>query len=452
MSASKNKNHFPNTQEIENLFPNLDELALISKTENSCIYHAEDSSNNREVAIKVFPKDLSSDEEYVTLFNKELEALKKIRNKSIAKIYDFGEVNGHLFITMEFVDGKPMHDSIDGDVIETITATQIMNNVCLGLDAAHTKNIIHRDISPHNILLDPETKPKIINFGFAKNLYTSDEDTWGKSGYTAPEAIEDPEKSDKRSDVYSTGIILKQMLTGAVAPEFTKNSAGNEIASKIPKALQSIIDRATSKSASSRYSSAGTMGLVLREAIEDIEDSEGGLKTATPAHLANSVELKTAAPANKNKLTKTNSKLATAPRIKAETSPVPQSSYAPYHPKPNTTKSSSALYAFLLVIILGGIPLLIYVSKNSSTATPPITSSDTNIPEPVISSSGNKENDKQNKNNKDNNNKPRRPSNNKNQDNSEVTVQKEDDSSDSNSGKTIYGTSSGVIAPFAPTK
>ncbi len=468
MSASEIQNNFPNNQEMEGLFPDLQKLTLISKGKVSCVYHANDTLNNRDVVIKVYPKDLSSDKEYLALFNDELNALKKIRNRSIAKIYDSGEVDGHLFTIMEFVNGRPMHDSIDGNIIETIIAAKIINNVCIGLDAAHTKNITHRNISPHNILLNSDAKPKLINFGFTKNLYSSDEDDWGKSGYTAPEAIHDPQKSDKRSDVYSVGIILKQMLTGTQASDFTKNTADNEVITNIPKELQRIIDKATAKSPSSRYSSAGTMGLVLMDAIENLEDAaESGLKTATPAHLAAGAQLKTATPANKNNASRVKAGSAvTTNRIKAETSTASQSSHSSYVAAPTTTKSSSALYAFLLILILGAIPLLIYVSKSSSSNTTNNTVSDFVAPPIIDKPYINTEEKPKTTNNTvsdfaappiidkpyvNTEEKPKTKSKKSKKSKSKTNpVEKNPPVNDSE--KTKYGTSSGVIAPFAPTK
>lgn len=334
-------------EDIARIFPQYQNFTILSQKEHSVVYKALEISPNREVALKISYIDPSKEDQYTTLLE-QTKNLTSINNTAVATVYDYGQAEDYFYISMEYIHGKPLHNSIYGVTIDTITATHIIQDICSGLEAAHSKGISHQELTPDNIIIGPDAKPRLINF--SNSQYSNNDNTLG---YTAPEIANNLSKVNKRSDIYSVGIILKQMLTGTVAPHFNTDVEGDEIIVEVPEELQTVINTATAQSPSNRYSSIATMALILRKLTEDLEDeSDSNLKTAVPAHLANkkthSVNLATrkSTPANINLNSKTN--------------------YSQFNTVNSSSKSTSILYVALLLVILGGATFFVSIGKNKS--------------------------------------------------------------------------------------
>ena len=205
----------PTLEELAPLFPNYSIDAFIAQGGMGAVYLATQTSLERQVAIKILPREFGADEEFRKSFAAEAKAMAKLNHPNLLGVYDFGEVDGMPFIVMEYVAGKPLHDSAYGLQIDPAEAARIVMETCLGLHHAHEHDILHRDVKPANILMDPiNAAPKLGDFGLAMATTENDDDglIFGTPGYAAPEVYEG--HPDARSDVYAAAVILYQLLTG----------------------------------------------------------------------------------------------------------------------------------------------------------------------------------------------------------------------------------------------
>ncbi|MBN2715821.1 MAG: protein kinase, partial [Deltaproteobacteria bacterium] len=194
------------------------------------VYEAEQTAMDRKVALKVLHPHLNDDELYVR-FQREAAASSKLEHPNIITVYDFGRTeNDSLYIAMEFIDGKSLDDEIkQNGAMAWDRACRIGTQICSALRNAHDKNIIHRDMKPENVMLckrgDETDFVKVLDFGIAKMLEDGEKDqqkaltktgmVFGTPQYMSPEQVRG-EKLDARSDIYSVGIILYEMLTGTI--------------------------------------------------------------------------------------------------------------------------------------------------------------------------------------------------------------------------------------------
>ena len=205
----------PTLEELAPLFPNYSIDAFIAQGGMGAVYLATQTSLERQVAIKILPREFGADPEFRKSFAAEAKAMAKLNHPNLLGVYDFGEVDGMPFIVMEYVAGKPLHDSAYGLQIDPAEAARIVMETCHGLHHAHDHGILHRDVKPANILLDPiNATPKLGDFGLAMATTDDNDDglIYGTPGYAAPEVYEG--NPDARSDVYAAAVILYQLLTG----------------------------------------------------------------------------------------------------------------------------------------------------------------------------------------------------------------------------------------------
>ena len=182
------------------------------------VYKARDNRLNRYVAIKVLKQEYSADTKFVTKFRAEAQSVAGLAHPNIVAVYDVGEENGLHYIVMELVEGITLKKYIEHkgklDIKESLG---ISIQIAQGLCAAHANHIIHRDIKPQNIIISREGKVKVMDFGIAKaassNTITSN--AMGSVHYISPEQARGG-FSDERSDIYSLGITMYEMLSGKV--------------------------------------------------------------------------------------------------------------------------------------------------------------------------------------------------------------------------------------------
>jgi len=271
MSDSEHQATFraPIIEEVEALFPAYDIHALIACGGMGAVYQATQRSLDRAVAIKILPREFSSDEVFRTGFESEAKAMAKLNHPNLIGVYDFGEAGGMLYIIMEYVAGKSLFHSAHGYAVEQAEALRIVIEVCHGLAHAHEHGILHRDIKPANILLDAQVRPKISDFGLARALereIQEGEQIFGTPGYTAPEVIEPPYAFDHRADIFSVGVMLHELLTGKL-PDTDPRPTSH--ISKCNPRLDAVIRKATHPDPNARYLSA----TVLATELEKINSS-----------------------------------------------------------------------------------------------------------------------------------------------------------------------------------
>ena len=183
------------------------------------VYLADDTKLKRQVAIKFLPEHLTKDKENVERFEREAEAAAALNHPNIITIFDVIETDGQICIIMEYVNGDSLRTKIDKGISDIDEILNITNQICEGLSEAHKADIVHRDIKPENILIDSHNRVKILDFGLAKlkgvSKLTKETSTLGTIHYMSPEQLQGKEV-DHRSDIWSLGVVLYELLTGEV--------------------------------------------------------------------------------------------------------------------------------------------------------------------------------------------------------------------------------------------
>jgi serine/threonine protein kinase/predicted Zn-dependent protease len=238
------------------------------------IYLAEDVRLNRQVALKFIPQYMASNALARARFTREAQAAAALKHPNIVTIYEVSEYLGQPFIAMEYCEGKPLQDVIQDHRLTFDDVIGLAIQICEGLQEAHEAGIIHRDIKPSNIMLDKRGRPKILDFGLAavegEERLTASGSTFGTLEYMSPEQAEG-KKLDARSDLFSFGVVLYEMLTGK--RPFTGESKKAVIKSilldtpkplaasgrEIPEQFQHIVDQALDKNVDRRYQTAAEM-------------------------------------------------------------------------------------------------------------------------------------------------------------------------------------------------
>ena len=207
----------------------------------------------------------------------------RLNHPNLIAVYDFGDIDGMLFIIMELVSGKSLFHSAHGVAIEQKEAARIVAGICRGLAHAHQAHILHRDIKPANILLTLEAQPKIGDFGLARpvgHTQGKDEIIFGTPGYSAPEVLNHPEAVGERTDLYAVGIILFELLTGKLPGEtWTPPSTFGSV----DPAFDAIVRRATHPSPELRYADANELGDELEVLAKKLEGTVLRRTTVAPA-------------------------------------------------------------------------------------------------------------------------------------------------------------------------
>jgi Protein kinase domain len=180
------------------------------------VYRAEDLKLNHPVALKFLPVRFSQDAVALARFHREVRVARQIAHPNVCRVYDIGEVDGHHFITMEYIDGEDLASLLRRiGHLPAMKATEIARQVCAGLAAAHDLGVLHRDLKPANVMLDGRGKARLTDFGLAglsSELHDREKHA-GTPAYMAPEQIAGQEATI-RSDIYSLGLVLYEIYTG----------------------------------------------------------------------------------------------------------------------------------------------------------------------------------------------------------------------------------------------
>lgn len=287
----------PTTEELQQLLPAYDVLSFIAKGGMGAVYKAHQKSLERNVAIKILPREFGEDHGFRRRFEDEAKAMAKLNHPNLISVYDFGEVDHMLYIVMEFVDGKSFHESFHGRAIAEKEVAHLVAGICEGLAHAHEAGILHRDIKPANILLDSKNRPKIGDFGLARLTEETEGEgiIYGTPDYIAPEVIKNPGAVDTRSDVFSTGVILYELLTGKL-PE-KRYIPASQIEDVDPR-FDKIVRRATHPSPMLRFANGEAMASDLKTLQDALDNQVTGIVTAPPAGMATPVTGTTQPPAH----------------------------------------------------------------------------------------------------------------------------------------------------------
>lgn len=247
------------------------------------VYKAKCRLLNRFVAIKVLRPEFTEDEEFVKKFRREAQSAASLSHPNIVGIYDVGTQDTNYYIVMEYIKGQTLKELIKSKGTLGIEyATNIAIQICYALDHAHKNNIVHRDIKSHNILIREDNSVKVTDFGIARavssSTITNTGNVIGSVHYFSPEQARGG-YTDAKSDIYSLGVVMYEMLTGrlpfegespiAVALKHIQEEpeAPSKINPRIPKAIEAIILKCMEKEVSKRYNSAAEIINDLRQSL-----------------------------------------------------------------------------------------------------------------------------------------------------------------------------------------
>ena len=340
------------------------------------VYLAYDTILDRKVAIKVLRGDLSNDEKFVRRFQREALSASSLSHPSVVEIYDVGEDNGTFYIVMEYVEGKTLKQLIKKRGSLTLSESiDIMLQVTDGISHAHDSYIIHRDLKPQNIMIKDDGMIKIMDFGIAMALnstqLTQTNSVMGSVHYLPPE-----QASGKgctiRSDIYSMGIVFYELLTGNLpfkgenAVEIALKQMRDPIPSirkknsSIPQSVENVILKATAKNPKNRYSDAKEMHADLLTVLNEDRMSESRLTFKYPEH--ETEELKPTKKVVKEEI-RVKAKEEKEPTEEVIAKPVDNEEYFDEDEGHKSSKVLITLIVILAVLLIGGLSAFMILGR-----------------------------------------------------------------------------------------
>jgi eukaryotic-like serine/threonine-protein kinase len=270
----------------------------------STVYLARDTTLDRPVAVKVMHREMSEQADQLERFRQEARAVAKLSHPNVVAVIDAGEDGGYPYIVFEYVEGETLKARINRvGALDTQEALAYAIEIGRGLTVAHARNMVHRDIKPQNVLIDAEGRAKLTDFGISRQLeqdgMTATGRVLGTTDYVAPEQAMG-RGADKRSDIYSLGVVLYEMLTGEVPFEADSQVgvAMKHVNEELPdvQALRPelsaasalVVERATAKDPTKRYEDIGEMIDDLSTALE-VEAARAGSTTGEATSVLDAV-------------------------------------------------------------------------------------------------------------------------------------------------------------------
>ncbi len=249
------------------------------------VYLAHDPRFDRQVALKVLPRQFLHDYTFLERFNREARTIARLEHTAIVPVHDFGEANGQPFLVMRYMSGGSLTERLRQGPLPLPHVVEVMRRLGDALDYSHGRGVVHRDLKPGNILFDDRDNAFLSDFGIAKLAEATATLTGaaiiGTPAYMSPEQAQGNLKIDGRSDVYALGIILFQMLTGRLP--FEADTPAKQLVAHIlspipqvstlrpdlPKSCDSVISHAMAKNRDERFSTASKMAEAVMRAMQD---------------------------------------------------------------------------------------------------------------------------------------------------------------------------------------
>jgi serine/threonine-protein kinase len=336
------------------------------------VYLAQDQLLGREVAVKVLHHHFAEDQEFVERFKREASSAATLSHPNIVGIFDRGEWDGTYYIAMEYVAGRSLKTIVrESGPLEPGAAIDIVVQILRAAQFAHRRGVIHRDLKPHNVIIDDDGRARVTDFGIARagaSDMTLTGSIMGTAQYLSPEQAQGFAVSDS-SDIYSVGVILYELLTGvvpfegetAVAIAFKQVSAmpraPSELNPALPRSLDAVVLRALAKEPAQRYRDAAEMIATLEGARHALPALSGAALLAGAGALSGGVVASAAGPP-------TSVLVAPAGRFEEEYPPVPPDG----HPRRRWL-----IWAVLgALIAAGAVAALLLVSPASKVAVPSV--------------------------------------------------------------------------------
>ncbi|MHC4955453.1 MAG: serine/threonine-protein kinase [Planctomycetota bacterium] len=238
------------------------------------VYRATQLSLGRSVALKVLTDELVEDKQFLERFHREADALSRLSHPNIVTVFERGELEGRPYLVMEFVEGPSLRQVMREGALPPAEALKIVSSVLSALTHAHDRGIVHRDIKPENVLMARGEVVKVADFGLSRLVDGSDLTrltrthlVLGTYEYMAPEQREHSKEADQRSDLYATGVVLYELLTGELPIgrfALPSTSRPNECDARIDR----IIEKSLEKDPAQRYQEAGEMASAVSRVLE----------------------------------------------------------------------------------------------------------------------------------------------------------------------------------------
>ena len=346
------------------------------------IFQARDILLDRPIAIKVLFPEFATDPAFVERFRREAQAAANLNHPNIVGVYDWGKVNNTYYIAMEYVNGRTLADILkQSGTLTPIQVCDVMTEVAAALESAHQSGVIHRDVKPGNILVSTTGQVKVADFGIARALGAGVEQgltqtgaVMGTATYFSPEQAQGA-FTDQRSDIYSLGVVMYEMLSG-VAPFTGENAVAiaykhvheqatpiNERVSSVPSGLAAIVKKCMQKSPDDRYTTAEEVRNELRRFLE-------GIPVLAMSSQDQTVVATQMLPRTDPNLTTVISQQDAATRVmpKTDSKKKEATNYPPYDDKgPQRTAVFvfGALFA-AIVLLAGGLFLYQTLTRNSA--------------------------------------------------------------------------------------
>ncbi len=253
------------------------------------VYKAYQANMDRYVAVKVLPRQLAEDPNFLARFEQEARTIARLENKNILPVYDYGTQDGYTYLVMRYVGQGTLKDLTSQGPLPLPTVVDFLEQIAEALQYAHDKGVIHRDVKTSNVLIDEHQQCYLTDFGIAKLAassahFTASGALIGTPAYMSPEQCSGM-AVDHRSDLYSLGIVLYEMLTGAVPYQAETPVAivlmhmqsplpsPRQLNPNIPEPVEQVVFRALAKSPDERFQSAYDFAQTLRQALEKATDS-----------------------------------------------------------------------------------------------------------------------------------------------------------------------------------
>lgn len=344
---------------------------LLGKGGMSSVYLAYQPSMDRNVAIKLLPREFLHDSNFLARFQQETRIITRLEHLHILPVYDVGEDNGIPFIVMRYLSGGSLADIIDRGIPPLSTSVRLIAQIADALDYAHERGIIHRDLKPSNVLLDSSGNAFLADFGIARVAQQQASLTGsrivGTPPYVAPDMVRKEDKVTFSVDIYALGIIAYEMLTGRppyidedpmkvlMAHVLEPVPSPRAIDRNVSPAIDAVVRRCLAKTAAERYGSAGSFARALSEAAESVQETmpapeDEETPQSGPPPLMREELARTPAPARRAQpaapqppAAAVQAPPAAAPR-RADATPTPDDDYAP--------RRGGCIAAFLIVLLM----------------------------------------------------------------------------------------------------
>jgi Tol biopolymer transport system component len=268
------------------------------------VYRARDARLGRDVAIKVLPPDVAGDAERLARFQDEARAAAALNHANILSIYDVGTEGGVSFMVSELVEGQTLRHLLDEQTLGVSRVIDLAGQIADGLSAAHARSLVHRDLKPENVIVTPDGRARILDFGLAKSVTpeagdvnaptraaTAPHMVLGTAGYMSPEQVRG-QAADHRSDVFAFGCVLYEMLASrrAFGGDSTADSMSAILrespappastpARPIPPALARIVERCLEKAPAARFQSTTDLAFALKS-LSSVDSGATAIQSA----------------------------------------------------------------------------------------------------------------------------------------------------------------------------